>query len=409
MKRHVSGILLASALVITVPVVAPGMAHAAAPVKQPAAKPAAKPAAPAPKAAVPAKPAAPVKPAAPAPKAPVAAPVKLLDGVNELPRWMDANTLIVTRVTDDKKADYKINVKTKAFAPVLSNDTDGAELVLAPDGKTAVFMNEANQLFTVDLATSAVKQVSEDKSMKSELQFSKDGQKLYFLQGDKTNVIASVSLADGTLTKLVDDKVEYKSSLKVSEDGTKFNYLVEKGGKLTADSPKEGDDKSVEDAKIELDLSGTEPQLYAFDTKAAEPKAVQITTAKDNKLFLDKLSDGRFVYVSVDTEKENAAPILKVVSADGKEVKNLVADVAVLQSVQVSGDRLLVLTEAGGKKSIYEVNATTGAKTKVADVNANTNQIYVSADGKQVALSIQTENGEKIAVLAGAASVDVTK
>lgn len=370
MKRIVSTVLLASALVTTVPLVSPGLASAAT-------------------------------------AAPTAA--KLLDGVNELPRWIDAGSLIVTRTVEEKKVDYKINVKTKTFSPALAESTDGAELVVAPNGKSAVFQNEANQVFAIDFATQAVTKVSEDKSMKSELQFSADGKKLFFLQGDKTNVVASIDLADGKVTKLVEDKVDYKANLQVSADGSKLYYLVEKGGKLTADSPKEGDDKSVTDAKIELDLTDTEPQLFVFDTKAAEPKAVQLTSEKDDKLFLQMLADGRFVYVSVDTTKENAVPSLKLVSADGKEVKNLIADIAVLQSVRVAGDRLLILGEADGKKAIYEVNAATGAKKKLVDVHSNTNQMYVSADGKQIAISIATEQGEKVAVLAGAAFEDVTK
>lgn len=391
MKRLVTGIILTSAFTLAIPLAAPGQAHAAGAGQPVVANKAS---------AAPAKPAA-VKPAAP--------PVQLLDGANENPRWIDAERLLITRSTEEGKADYLIHVKTKKFEPVLTG-AEGAELLPSPDGKTAVFLNEAGEVYSVDLATRQVSKVSDDKSIKYELQWSRDGKKLYFLQGDKTNVIAELTLADGKVNKLVEDKVDYKSDLRVSGDGTKFYYLVTKGGKLTADSVKENDEKSVEEAKVELDLSGTEPQLYLFDTKAAEPKAVQLTSSKENKISLHLLADGRVAYVGADPEQPNQAPALKVVSADGKETKNLVADANVLEAALAVDGRLFILAaDASGKKAIYEVDTASGKRKKTADVAANTAQFFISADGKQIAVAVSTEQGDKFAVLNGSTFEEVTK
>ncbi len=379
MKRLVSGIIL------TTVIVAANAAYAA-PANVPAVK------------------------AAPVAK-PAAVAVKLLDGTNDSPRWIDANSLLITRSTDVSKTDYKIQVKTKQFELALPEGIAAASLVVSPDGKMAAYQNEEGQVFTVELATKKTVQVSDDKSIKDEFQWSKDGKKLYFLQGDKANVIASIDLADGKVTKLVEDKVDYKSDLNVSLDGTKFYYLVSKGGKLEADSIAEGaDEKAVEAANMKLDLSGTEAQVYSFNTKESEPKAVKLTDTADNKVLVNLLPDGRVVYISADAEKAEQGVQLKIVSEEGKEAKTLVGDLNVLYSQVVDGGKIVILgADQAGKKAIYEVDANTAAKKKVADVAANATQIFVSHDGKQIAVALSTENGDTYAVLSGNKLEPITK
>ncbi|MCK9909230.1 hypothetical protein MXD81_08820, partial [Microbacteriaceae bacterium K1510] len=154
MKRLVTGMILTSVFTLAIPLAGSGMALAAgktpaaptAPVKPVVIKvPAATAGKPAAGKAPAAKPAA-AKPAAAPAKAPVIRPVQLLDGANENPRWINAEQLLVTRSTEEGKADYRINVKTKKYEPALKG-TDGAELLPSPDGKTAVFLNEAGEVF----------------------------------------------------------------------------------------------------------------------------------------------------------------------------------------------------------------------------------------------------------------------
>lgn len=420
MKRFVTGIILTSAMAVSLPVLTSGLAHAAE-AKKPVAPSAVKPAAPAAKAA-PAvkKPAAPVvvkpapakaKPAAPAAAAKPAAPaVKLLEGFTSAPRWVNSNTLLVTHITDEGKQDFNIQVPKGTYVPAVGKENGAADLVLSSDGKSAAYTDDANLLFVVDLATQTAKQVSEDKSYKADLQWSKDGSKLYFIQSDKANVIAQLTIADGTVTPVLDDKVNYKSDLQVSEDGTKLVYVVAKDGTLTADSVKENNVESVENAKVELNLANTEPQLFAFDTTVKDGKAVQLTNKPDNKAFVSLLQDGRVAYVSAEPEKEDQLPVLKVVTTDGKETKDLLTDLNVLQSNATPDGHLFVLAaDKTGKKAIYQVDAASGTKVKKWDAPENTIQMVVSADAKQVAVTQATATGEKIAVLSGAKFVDITK
>ena len=62
-------------------------------------------------------------------------------------------------------------------------------------------------------------------------------------------------MADGTLTKVLEDKVDYKANLSVSTDGTKFYYTVTKPGAVTAP-----DGKPVDADDVAIDTTGTEPQ-----------------------------------------------------------------------------------------------------------------------------------------------------
>ncbi|MGD8188383.1 stalk domain-containing protein [Brevibacillus ginsengisoli] len=335
--------------------------------------------------------------------------VKLLDGSNESARWVNGISLLVAHATDETKQDYIINTSNKKYEPAVEGEVLFADMVVSPDGKSAVALNEAGEVFIADLASKTVKKVSEDKSIKSELQWSNDGSKLYFLQGDKTAVIAEISIADGKITPLVDDKVNYKSDLQVTADGKKFVYVVSKDGKLTADSVKEDDQASVDNAKVTLDLAGTEPQIFVFDPTVKDAKAVQVTKGTDNKVFTKLLQDSRIVYVSADTEKENQPPVLKSVSLDGKETKDLITDLSVLQSTVIDGHVYVLAADASGKKAVYTVDAATGSKQKKWDVPENTQLVSLSADGKQLAVSLSTENGESLAVLTDQGFRAVTK
>ncbi|RNB89948.1 hypothetical protein EDM56_12405 [Brevibacillus fluminis] len=382
MKRFVTGVILTSALAVSLPVVTPGLVHAAEA----------------------------AKPAAVNVKTVAAAPVNVLAGFSSTPRWIGASTLLVTHITEESKQDFTVQVPAGTYTPVVGGTSDAADLVVSPDGKYAAYTNDANLVFIVDLATHTAKQASEDKSYKADLQWSKDGSKLYFIQGDKANVIAQLTVADGKVSAVLDDKVNYKSDLQVSEDGSKLVYVVEKDGMLTADSVKENNVESVEQAKVELNLDGTEPQLFVFDTTVKDGKALQLTSKSDNKSFVTLLHNGRVAYVSADMEKENQPSVLKLVTLDGKETKDLLTDLNVLQNIGTPDGHLFVLAaDKAGKKAVYQVDGASGVKVKKWDVPDATIQVVVSADAKQIAVTQATATGEKVAVLSGGKFVDVTK
>lgn len=89
------------------------------------------------------------------------------------------------------------------------------------------------------------------------------------------------------------DETFWNCSHAYVSDGSKLVYLWwKKDGTLTADSVKEDNAESVEQAKVDLYLDGTEPQLFVFDTTVKDGKALQLTTKMGNKSFVTLLHSG---------------------------------------------------------------------------------------------------------------------
>ncbi|MGO4376365.1 TolB family protein, partial [Paenibacillus sp. MCAF20] len=140
---------------------------------------------------------------------------------------------------------------------LLLSSAGTSDLVVSPNGQNAAYTDANGAVYVIDLNSKESKQVSTDSSIKNELQWSQDGTALFFLQGDKNSIIAKVNLADGTVSKVLEDKVDYKANLDVSADGTKFAFTVNKQPKVTADS---NVDVALDD--VAIDAAGTEAQVY---------------------------------------------------------------------------------------------------------------------------------------------------
>ena len=359
--------------------------------------------------------------------------VKLLDGSNSDPQWVDPNNVLVLHETDGGIAYYKVDIKTKKSVKVISETANATEAVVSPNGRQIAYVNDMGEIYVVELATSISTKVNPDTDtlVKVELQWSKNGDKLYFVQdADNFNDITQLDIATKTLTTLLhdfDDKGDkikkYKSDLSISEDGTEMYFTISLSGSVkqdaTVDENTNPDD--VGNIGAVVNTNGTESQIYYYKVgridASGKPVTVKLTASIDNKVFIDRLSDGftdyqygRVVYVSADLEKEDSTPILKVMSADGKYLNVLVNDVSVLQSVVTADGRLIILAlDKKGTKGIYQVNQITGEKQRFCAVNDNVEKLFISKDGKQLGASISTGEGSKVAVLVNVELKDITK
>jgi Tol biopolymer transport system component len=353
-----------------------------------------------------------------------------LDGSNFDPQWIDSNNVLVAHGTDDGIAYYEVDVKTKKSVKVISESDNATQTVVSPNGKKIAYINDAGGVYVVELATKITTKVNPDTDtlIKVELQWSQNGDKLYFVQdADTSNIIVQLDIESKTLTTLLDDygdKIKkFKSDLSVSADGTQMYFTISLSGTVKQDSTvsEDTDPDLVGNIGAVVDTNGTESQLYYYKvgTVDASGKAVtvKLTSTNDSKVFVDRLSDGftdyqygRFVYVSADLAKEDSTPILKLMSADGKLTKNLISDVNVLQSVVAPDGRLIILAlDKTGNKGIYEVNQTTGVKQMICAVNDTVEQMFVSKDGKQLGASVSTQDGSKISILLNGELKDITK
>jgi Tol biopolymer transport system component len=307
--------------------------------------------------------------------------------------WIDAGHLLASKLTEEGRTDYLVDAATGKYTELLKS-SGASDLVVSPNGQKAAYTDESGAVYVLDLATKQSSIVSSDSSIKPELVWSSDGGSIYFLQGDKGSVIAKLSLADGKISKVLEDKVDYKANLAVSADGTKFIYTVTKPGAVKADSS-----KPVEQDDVAIDMTGTEPQVFRFDSSVKDGKPEQLTSGTDDKVFVGAAADGsRAFYVSA---AENALSKLVAVGSD-KQSSTLIGDKDVLEAVQ-AGDKLYALVDNGNGSAVVEVDAA-GNKKELYAVSADVSEVIASS-GTPVAI---VENG-KVQVEQGGKWKSVTK
>ncbi|MCD9025905.1 stalk domain-containing protein [Cohnella silvisoli] len=287
-------------------------------------------------------------------------------------QWIDSTSFIGSVENETGRFDYLVNAQTGKYKELL-NAADASELVVSPNAMKAAYSNAIGEVFIIDLSTGASTKASADSSIKPELVWSPDGTALYFLQGDKGSVIAKLELASGTISKILEDKVDYKANLEVSADGKTFTYTVTKPGAVVADSS-----KPVENDDVTIDTKGTEPQIYMYTVDPSNNKAVQLTTSSDDKVFIHASADASAVsYVSVSDEEGVKSTLITV--SKNKAVNSLFIEKDVYQAT-LSGGKWYLLTEGNGTNQfIYEVDPATGAAKQLYTVSENVSEIVVKA------------------------------
>lgn len=302
--------------------------------------------------------------------------IRLLSG-GENARFVNAGTAIVSVYDGDKRTDYLVATATGRSTELLSGE-GLSDLIVAPNGAKAAYTDADGAVYIIDLATRQSSQVTQDNSIKTELVWAADSGSIYFLQGDKGSVIAKLELASGTISKLVDDKVDYKSSLSVSPDGKIFTYLVTTPPKATADSADL--DKDV----VDIDASGEQVQINLYDSSAEKPAAVALTSSKDDKLFVASPDGSKVYYISVADENANA--IVASVDKD-KQAATLLAE-GDADELVVSGGKLYALTSLNDSEAaIYEIDPASGAKKLLYKVPAAATGLAVK--GSQLIIALE--------------------
>ncbi|CAM4476537.1 stalk domain-containing protein [Paenibacillus tarimensis] len=296
--------------------------------------------------------------------------INLLEAIDSA-QWIGKGKLLASTYGEAGRTDYIVDSKTGKHE-VLLVSMDTSDLAIAPDGARAAYVDGEGFVHILDLASKQDSKLGEDNSIKSELQWSADGKALYFLQGDKSSVVAKISAADGTVTKLLEDKVDYKSNLRV-EGGT-IAYTVVKTGKVTAD-----DKKPVEEDAISIDMTGTEPQVYFYNVYQGDNKPVQLTTSTEDKIFLELSPYGTAYYVSVP--EEGRATVASVNKE--KQTAIAVAEGDVMQAVKHK-EKLYVLTAGETNNLVYQIDLSTGSKKLINTLSDSVTSILPY--GNQLAL-----------------------
>ncbi|CAI6077614.1 hypothetical protein PAECIP112173_02493 [Paenibacillus sp. JJ-100] len=297
----------------------------------------------------------------------------------ENPRFAGTDGLIVSQNDDQGRSDYLVNTATGKYELLLTTE-GGSDLVVSPSGNQAAYTNAEGAVYVIDLKTKASKLITNDTSIKPEMVWSMDESSIYFLQGDKGSVIANLNLADGSITKLVEDKVDYKENLNVSTSGKRFIYSVTTLGKVTADST------NVDEDNVEIDFSANQQQLFSYNNDSEKKEATQLTTSTDDKVFIYSADGQKAYYVSVPSEDGNAS----LMSVDASQKPVTIYNENDVEQAILSGSTLYVLAAQDDKNSvILSIDTVTGQQSKLYTVSSDVSSIVVK--GSQIAV---VENGQ---------------
>ncbi|MED3561616.1 stalk domain-containing protein [Bacillus xiapuensis] len=313
----------------------------------------------------------------------------LISGDTSNPQWIDNSTLLVTNENSDSDvASYIVNIHSKKS----SNKINSSEVTVSPNGKQAIYSDESGFVYLVDLQTNKVTTLNNtDDAPKLGFVWSKDGGTVYCISGDKSNNIDAIKISDGSITSVYSDSLNAKSDLKISQDGKKLIYTVGKEGTTVYTD----DDKTdVSD----IDLTGTESQLYVVNLSNAEVQATALTSTPDNKLFSTFMKNGNIIYTSYTTD-DDTLPVLNMINSQNI-ITPLVTNKDILSTVvTVQGKVLFIAEEDNGYRSIYEVNPNTRKLTRIVQTKLNISALSVSPDGKSIAVSVSGDHGDRTMIL----------
>ena len=322
----------------------------------------------------------------------------LVSGDTFNPQWIDNNSVLVTNETETESRSLLFNTSTKKELFTVN----ATELVVSPNGKQAIYSDENGFVYLVDLVANKVNELNlKDDSVKLEFVWSQDGQKVYFIQGSSSEAVSFINVVDGSIKKIVDDKVNYKTDLRLSMDNKKLLYLVGKDG---ATKNSDGDNPEV----ISIDLTDTEQQIYVINLEDAEPKAMSVTTTKDNKVFPGFLANGNIVYVSAEAESDKL-PEVKTISPENvvstlipsKDIKDLF--------VTTKGELMILVKESNGYSVIYEWDAVSKKLKNISQTKLELTSFSVSNDGKSIVATTPGTIGEKLVLFKNGLMETLTK
>ncbi|HZG83624.1 hypothetical protein [Paenibacillus sp.] len=299
------------------------------------------------------------------------------------PRWISDSSFLVTVFGETEATDYLVNAATSKAEPIIEGVSG---LAVSPDGKWGAYASDVGHVYLVNLAEKTQEAISTNEAEKFELQFSSDGKKLYYIEGSKAAIVSELDLETKKIAKIIDDKVENKMDLRVSEDGKRFVYAVEKVGKTTVDSS-----KPVEADALEIDVSAADTQIHFFNKGMAKPGPYVAVQDEANKTSLNFFGTDYAVFVSSDTQSEASSSRLKKVNLFNNSAKTMLSFLDVQQVETAGGFAYVLGTTQSGKTVLYQVEIASNKKNVLLSTDAVVLDIVVSPNGSVIATTLDGE------------------
>lgn len=290
-------------------------------------------------------------------------------------RWTADGNLIANKSDAETTQLYKFGTTPGNYEFFSSND-GAVGFAVSADQQWGAFTDETGQLKLINLFSGVISPLGKDTNVKTDLVWSPDGKKIYFIQGDKQEKIAQISVDTGTVKTILEDKVENKSELRVSSDEKSVVYIVNVTGVAKNDA-----DSSEDSLTIDYSMAGE--QIYRLDITVKDAKPAALTKELDNKLYPEISANGSVVYLSADPEG-NAANILKLIGTDGTS-STIALDAEVNWAAGVSGGLIASGLAADGSTVIYNISAA-GTRTELFRTAEDVTEVSASHDGSKLAV-----------------------
>lgn len=307
--------------------------------------------------------------------------------------WTADGSLIANKEDAETAQIFKFST-TQGNYGIFSTDERAADFTVSPDQRWGAFSDDKGLLNLIDLSNGVIKPLGTDSSVKTDLTWSLDGTKIYFIQGDKQEKIAQIAVETGTVTEVLADKVENKSELRISADEKMAVYIVNITGVAKNDAD------STEDS-LTVDYSKAGEQVFKLELGNKEAKPVALTTTPDNKLYPEILADG-IVFLSADPDG-NTLNTLKWVKADAT-IADITLDIEVNWSAKVGNGLLVAGLAADGSTRIYSITVA-GATTELYRTSQDVSEVAASIDGSTLAIISEG----KILVIQNTTALQLTK
>jgi hypothetical protein len=322
--------------------------------------------------------------------------IKRLSGEFSSLHWDATGNIIVSKEDGESTGVYKIN-KTTYRTDVLAESANVGSMKVSPNGEWGIFTDDNNQLSLVTLSNGQIQILGKDATVKTDLIWSSNSKKVYFIQGDKQEKISFVSVDTGDIKQLLVDKVENKSEIHVSDDETSIAYIVNITGIAKTDS------EGTEDS-LTIDYSKAGAQLFLLDLTNIEAKPVQLTSSNDNKVYPSLLSGKKVVYLSADPENVDTTNVLKLVTEDGK-LQDLISDIDVtFNEVSYKGYIVVIGIAKDGSTKVLKV-AEDGTQTQLYTTANEISEAVLSPDGSQLAVI----SGGQVIIITNGQQIQLTK
>lgn len=311
---------------------------------------------------------------------------KLLEGDFSSPYWISGNKIIAVKDGVDAKSIYKVNPSDLSYE-LYSDNADALDMVVSPDGSYGIYTNTDAQLIINTLNPGVVKALSLDKTLKRDLTWSADSKKVYFAQGDNQEKISYIDVATGVIKTVLDDKIQFKSNLHLSPDGSKLLYTLNVTGTADLKAASSEADLAASEDSLTVDFSKAGAQLFLLDLVTAAAKPVKLTDGNSNTYDAALLNDGSAVYVNVNPADEASKGSLKIVSAAGV-IKDLVTDLDVSSSVATATGQFIITGLNAAGKTVVATVTSDGKKTDVVTSDTDVEGISASTDGTTIFATI---------------------